>query len=70
MNNGFKLELLQSNIDRIDNNRVFETHLAKGPNCNKSVYPKFSLYPGNQDSFLRWCNQCYKGKARIFWRYL
>ncbi len=54
--------------DRMDN-MIFEGKLAICPNCGYIVYPKFIKYH-NGDSNLRWCNHCYHGEARIFWRYI
>jgi len=62
-----------SNKQRIDN-MMFETNRAICSHCGDQVYPKFVDYRtcnyANKQSNMLWCNNCYKGETRIFWRYI
>lgn len=60
----------ETNKIRIDQHMIYETTQAICPNCGYTVYPKRVDHFPNRDSNMRWCNHCYVGKARIFWRYI
>ena len=50
---------------------VEESEYAICPNCKKETLPRGWNISGlrDQDSNVRWCSHCLKGKARMFWLY-
>lgn len=57
------------NKDRI-NNMIAEVDIAECPSCKGLTCPRLVKHKFNADSGLRWCNLCFKGNARMMWRYL
>ena len=52
------------------NNMETDIYEAICPHCFLTVNPKYNSFFTLGDSNMRWCPKCFKGEAKIFWRWL